>query len=281
MNEEHRQLLDTIRETINDQDDRPKMPEEVIEILHYPENRGDEEVNEDNEAIDLLIQAAQAERQRTRNQSPSSLQVNPIGYVTNARNSASRSDLFQFWAPAEETTLGIGSLVKHTTTTPTHVDTYGVVIDTVGNTLGLDDFAIHVYEQDAQPPLESILPAPSARRPIVHYQARVVASTQKAQRPVLSGPVYAVTAQELAEVHNKTQDLWLDPQYLLLGFYEDSNGAFGIFGEERSRVLGPKQGHVILSGLPGAGKTSLFLTLIISLYAQLQRMEDENIDEEA
>lgn len=37
----------------------------------------------------------------------------------------------------------------------------------------------------------------------------------------------------------------------------------------------PRQGHVIFSGLPGAGKTSLFLALVISLYAQLQQMEDE------
>jgi hypothetical protein len=281
MNEEHRQLLDTIRDTINTQDERLETPEEIIEVLHYPEDRGDEEGNEDNEEIDLLIQAARSERQQATNPSSSSLQIKPIGYVTNALNSASRSDMFQFWAPAEETTLGIGSLVKHTTTIPTQVNTYGVIVDTVGNTLGLKDFGIHVYEQDAQPPLESILPAPSSRRPIVHYQARVIASTQKTQRPVLSGPVYAVTAQELAEVHNKNQGLWLDPQYLLLGFYEDSKGTFGIFGEERTRVLGPKQGHVILSGLPGAGKTSLFLTLIISLYAQLQRMEDENTNEEA
>jgi hypothetical protein len=153
------------------------------------------------------------------------------------------------------------------------------VFDTEGNTLGLDDYAIHVYEQDAQPPIDSIQPAPSARRPIVNYHAKVLASTSTVQRPVLSGPVYAVCADELASLHGKSNDTWLDPNYMLTGFYEDIDGDFGIFAEERARVLGPKQGHVILSGLPGAGKTSLFLTLVISLYAHLQQIEDEDESE--
>src|SRR5260370_10856868 len=150
-------------------------------------------------------------------------------------------------------------------------------VDRIGRALGLDEYGGHVYEQDALRPLNSIIPAPSARRPIVHYQAKVLTSTHKAQRPVLSGPIYAVTAAELADVHSKKQDSWLDPLYLLLGFYEDANEEFGIFGEERARVLGPKQGHVIFSGLPGAGKTSLFLTLLISLYVQLRKMEEGKV----
>lgn len=245
---------------------------EILVISSYPEDQGDDEVNEADEEIAALVMAAQTEQRKLYEQ-PVLHITNPIGYVSNARNAASQSDLFQFWTPAEETSLGIGSIVRHTATTPQQVNTYGIIIDTTGTTLGLDDYAIHVYEQDARPPLDSIVPAPSTRRPVVHYQAKVLASTQKALRPVQSGPVYAVSAAELAEVHKQAQDVWLDPQYLLLGFYEDAQGKFGIFGEERARVLGPKQGHIIFSGLPGAGKTSLFLTLVISLYAQLRNRE--------
>ena len=282
-NEENRQELETFQAAYEalSQDIPVETREEVIVIRDYPEDQGDDEIAEDDEEIATLVLAAQAEREKITSQQFTSQQTLPIGYVTNARNAASRSDMFQFWAPAEETSLGIGSIVRHTATIPQRVDTYGIIVDTTGSTLGLADYAIHVYEQDAQPPLDSIIPAPSARRPVVHYQAKVLASTHKAQRPVLSGPVYAVTANELADVHRKVQDMWIDPQYLLLGFYEDASGTFGIFGEERARVLGPKQGHVIFSGLPGAGKTSLFLTLAISLYAQLRNMEEEDPDGEA
>jgi hypothetical protein len=245
--------------------------QEVLVISSYPDDQGDDEIGEEEEEIEALVLAAQAEQQKSVEPSPMQ-SMDPIGYVSNARNATSRSDQFQFWTPAEEISLGIGSIVRHTATTPQRVDTYGIIIDTAGSTLGLDDYAIHVYEQDARPPLESILPAPSARRPVVHYHAKVLASTQKALRPVQSGPVYAVSAAELAKVHGR--DIWLDPEYLLLGFYEDVRGQFGIFGEERARVLGPKQGHVIFSGLPGAGKTSLFLTSVIALYAQLRNREE-------
>lgn len=249
---------------------------EVLEILSYPEDEGDAVVDETEVEIEALVQAAHAQMASAH----VPIAEAPIGYVSNARNAASQSDIFQFWAPAEEMSLGIGSIVRHTATTPQVVHTYAIIIDTEGSTLGLDDYAVHVYEQDARPPIDSITPAPSSRRPIVNYHAKVLTSTHKAQRPVLSGPVYAVTSDELAEVHHKDSASWLDPDYVLTGFYEDLNGDFGIFAEERSRVLGPKQGHMILSGLPGAGKTSLFLTLTISLYAQLRTMEEKDDDEE-
>ncbi len=277
MNDTDREVLETIRTTFEapPHDVHEELrEEETLEIRYYPEDQGDMEIDEEEIESLELVQAAQAERQRRM--APFPQQTMPIGYVTNARNAAARSDMFQFWSPAEEMSLGIGSIVRHTATTPYRVDTYAIIIDTEAHTLGLDDYAIHVYEQDAQPPLTSIIPAPSARRPVIHYQAKVLASTHRVQRPVLSGPVYAVVAKELADVHSKEQVSWLDPRYLLMGFYEDANSEFGIFGEEQSRVLGPKQGHVILSGLPGAGKTSLFLTLVISLYAQLRNMEEED-----
>ncbi len=281
MAEENLQELETFRaayETPSRDIDREPREEEIIVIREYPEDRGDDEVSEEDEEVATMVLAAQAVRDEFANRQLTSQQTLPIGYVTNARNAASRSDMFQFWATAEETSLGIGSIVRHTATVPYRVDTYGIIVDTTGSTLGLDDYAIHVYEQDAQPPLGSIIPAPSARRPVVHYQAKVLASTHQIHRPVLSGPVYVVTASEMADLHKKMQDRWLDPQYLLLGFYEDASGTFGVFGEERARVLGPKQGHVIFSGLPGAGKTSLFQTLVISLYAQLRNMGEGEPD---
>jgi hypothetical protein len=248
---------------------------EVLEVPFYPEDQGDNAADEDEREIDALVQAA-----REQMSAPQQQEGAPIGYVSNARNAASYSDTFQFWAPAEEISLGIGSIVRHTSYGQQTVDTYAIVIDTEGSTLGLDDYAIHVYEQDARPPLESIHPAPSSRRPIVNYRAKVLASTHVAHRPVLSGPVYSVRADELASIHKKDCASWLAPDYLLTGFYEDAHGEFGIFAEERARVLGPKQGHVILSGLPGAGKTSLFLTLTISLYAQLRSLEEGDPNEQ-
>ena len=243
---------------------------ERIEVVHYPEDLGESQPDETNEAIEQILRAAH-ENEHTQRVPQVSV---PLGYVSNARNSVAQSDSFQFWSPAEEAPLGIGSIVRHTSSQPELVHTYGIITKTEGQTLGLDDYAIHVYEQDAQPSIDSIQPAPSERRPVVNYHVKVLASTQSMQKPVLSGPVYAVAADELAEVHKKQKDQWLDPNYILAGFYQDTKGDFGIFAEERSRVLGPKQGHVILSGSPGAGKTSLFLTLVISLYAQLQNMEN-------
>lgn len=245
---------------------------ERIEVVNYPEDRGDIPSDETNEAVEQILQIVH-ENERVL-QAP---QIkSPLGYVSNARNSVAQSDSFQFWAPAEDASLGIGGIVRHTALSPSPVHTYGIITKTEGHTLGLDDYATHVYERDAQPPVESIQPSPSARRPIVNYHVKVLASTQSTQKPVLSGPVYAVSADELAEVHKKDKDQWLDPAYILTGFYRDASDEFGIFAEERERVLGPKQGHAILSGSPGAGKTSLFLTLVISLYAQLQNMEGDD-----
>jgi hypothetical protein len=277
MDEETRQLIrnfpaqdETLAygETISEAD--------TLEVVSYPDDEGDTALDETKVEIEAMVQAANEQIAAALAQHAGM----PLGYVSNARNAAAQSDTFQFWAPAEATSLGIGSIVRHTASIPQIVHTYGIVVDTEGSTLGLDDFAIHVYERDAQPPVESILPAPSTRRPIVNYYAKVLASTQGVHRPVLSGPVYAVAADELAGLHRKDNAYWLDPDYFLTGFYEDASGEFGIFAEERSRVLGPKQGHMILSGLPGAGKTSLFLTLIISLYAQLRTMEEKDADAE-
>jgi hypothetical protein len=278
MDEDSQQVLETFRaqlQTFSTDSQGASTDVEVLEVASYPEDQGDDATDEDEREIEALVQAAREQMTARVQQKGTS-----IGYVSNARNAASYSDTFQFWAPAEEISLGIGSIVRHTSSGQQIVDTYGIVIDTEGSTLGLDDYAVHVYEQDARPPLESIVPAPSSRRPIVNYHAKVLASTHTTQRPVLSGPVYGVQADELAGIHKKDSASWLAPDYLLTGFYEDAHGEFGIFAEERSRVLGPKQGHVILSGLPGAGKTSLFLTLTISLYAQLRGLEEGDADEE-
>ena len=252
----------------------PSVPEaEVIEVPVYPEERDEAEDNLDAEVEDLV------EAARLAAETPPAAGDHPAGYVSNARNAASRSDGFPFWGPAERTALGVGSLVRHSAIDPAlgrPVDTYGLVIAANAQTLGLEDFAIHVYEEDARPPLNSIQPAPSRRRPVVNYDARVIASTCPVHRPVHSGPVYAVKAAELAAMHGQTAPDWPGRTHILLGLYKDDAGDYGVLAEERDRVLGPKQGHVIFSGLPGAGKTSLYLTLVISLYAQLQRLEQVN-----
>lgn len=278
MDEDIQQTVADLRSMLGATDSTNETPPdtELLEVASYPEDRDD--ADELEEEVEELVRAASEQAQKPSTPPPGG----PIGYVSNARNAASQSDVFQFWAPAEETSLGIGSLVRHVNNANTQrsEETYGIITKTVGNTLGLEDYAVHVYEEDAQPPLSSIVPAPSRRRPVVNYQAKVLASNQRVQRPVQSGPVYAVKASELAGIHGRPPENWLDPNYLLTGFYEDGEGKFGVFAEERARVLGPKQGHVILSGLPGSGKTSLFLTLVISLYAQLQQLEREETDEE-
>jgi hypothetical protein len=261
--------------------DAPVSEAEQLVIPSYPEDRDESETDELEEEIAALVQAAR-EQTEALNPQPD----DPVGYVTNARNVASRSDAFLFWAPAEKTSLGIGSLVRHTAPDPTgqrgQVHSYGMITATDALTLGLDDFAPHAYEQDGRPPLTSIQPAPSRRRPVVNYEAKVLASTHAVQRPVLSGPVFPVKADELAAVHGKSADSgWPDAASMLLGFYEDSDGEYGVLAEERARVLGPKQGHVILSGLPGAGKTSLYQAVLIALYGQLRAMEGASTDDEA
>ncbi len=250
-----------------------------LEIDEYPATNGAEpEKNPVDEEVESLVQAA---RESSMASPPS--QKTPIGYVSNARNASSTSDSFDFWAPAEETGIGIGSLIRHTgrdSGGQQTINTYAVVTGTEGRTLGLDDYAVHVYEQDARPPLESIAPAPSRRRPIVNYHAQVLTSSQLIQRPVTSGPVYPVDATEMAQIHGQDASQWPGTEYVLLGLYEDAVGAFGILAEDLARVLGPKQGHIIVSGQPGAGKTSLFLTFVIALYSQLGVQNKENGNEQ-
>jgi hypothetical protein len=253
----------------------PPGDQEGFVVSSYPPNSEQTVVDEAESEIEDFVQAV---REHMSQQPPQS--DPPLGYVSNARNAAASSDTFQFWAPADECSLGIGSITHHMSSARQVVHTYGVIVDAEGAVLGLEDFATDVFEKGTRPPHTSITPAPSNRRPVVNYSTKVLASTQKMQRPVLSGPVYAVEAGELADLYGKGASSWLDPDYLLTGFYEDTDGAFGLFAEERARVLGPKQGHVILSGLPGAGKTSLFLTLIISLYAQLRDLEKGSTDGE-
>src|SRR5258708_37792139 len=111
MTEENLQELETFRaayETLSKNIHLEPREEEIIVIREYPEDQGDDEIAQDDEEIATLILAAQAEREKITNQLLTSQQTHPIGYVTNARNSGSRSDMFQFWAAAEETSLGIG-----------------------------------------------------------------------------------------------------------------------------------------------------------------------------
>jgi len=243
------------------------VPDDTL-VVEYPEDVDDADPWEAE--ADALVQAAMSQQAATPTAN------GPIGYVSNARNASSQSDTMLFWAPAETTIIGIGSLVRHAASAAQGqppVETFAIITSAEAHTLGLDDFATHVYEEDAQPPLTSITPAPSRRRPVVSYKARVVASKQSTLRPVLSGPIYNVDAAQLAEVHGMEPHPWPGPSHMLLGFYEDGDGNFGIFAEQRARVLGPQQGHVILSGVPGAGKTSLYLTTVIALFAQLRNLE--------
>ena len=265
-------------ESANDGSDGAVPSDEVLEVAAYPEEQDDTtQEDEVNDEVEALVQAA-----RVQAQAPSTSGKKPAGYASNARNAMATSDAFRFWSSVDQTGLGIGSLVRHEGTnllTGKTINTYAIVTEADGSTLGLDDFASHVYESDARPPLKSIEPAPSRRRPVVDYGAKVLASSEQSQRPVLTGPVYELAAGEMAAVHGEGADEgseeteWPTGDRMLLGFYEDSAGEFGAFAEERSRVLGPKQGHVVLSGLPGAGKTSLFLTSVISLYAQARRID--------
>jgi hypothetical protein len=266
---------------LSEPDDTSPASERLI-VSSYPEDRDDGETEDIDAEVASLVEAAREQAQQV----PTPQGSGPIGYVTNARNAASRSDAFVFWSPAEEISLGVGSLVRHSapdpTGKPTPIETYGIVTSTDGLTLGLDDFAPHAYEQDCRPPLTSIQPSPSRRRPVVNYKAQVLASTHSVQRPVLTGPVFPLAAGELPAVHGKPDAaMWPIPAYMLLGFYEDILGNYGVLAEERARVLGPKQGHVILSGQPGAGKTSLYQTVLIALYAQLQSLEGEQDSDEA
>lgn len=212
----------------------------------------------------------------------------PRGYVTNARNAGSTSDSFSFWASADTPIFGIGSIVRQSAESPgrARVETYGVVDASEAQTLGLDDLAIHVYETDARPPITGLAPATSRRRPIVVWRARVLSSSGTRPRPVLDGPVFPVRGDdELLAAHGSRPDgggpkdqAWSEERGMLLGFYQDDLDNFSAYAEERVRVLGPQQGHVVLSGVPGAGKTSMFLMLLTAEFAKLRRLEQRGTD---
>ena len=253
---------------------------ERVEIEEYPEYPGEDSTTMLAEGVDREVEDLCEQARRWAETGPAAEEEEPGGFVSNARNAAATSEEFPFWAPAETTAFAIGSIVRHDGTRPGDgpVQSYGVIVETQGQTLGLDDLAVHVYETDARPPLGAIQPAPSRRRPVVVYRAKVLSSTEPRPRPVLSGPVYSVRGDQLLEAHGrylgKPKDRqWLEREGIVLGFYDDGAGGFGVFAEERARVLGPKQGHIVLSGMPGAGKTSQFLALLIGLYAQLRRLQ--------
>lgn len=220
--------------------------------------------------IEELIAAARRARPARDPADPDA----PCGSVCNAEDAPARSDAFSFWAPSERADLGIGTIVRHRAAAPgaVAVDTYAIIVDSSGQTLGLARTAIGVAEVDGEPP-EGVVPAPSQRRPVAIYTARVLNTTQAGRpRPVVGGPVYAVagTAALLEAQSSRTvrRDMtWLRQAGVILGFYEDGRGEFAPFVEERRRVFGPQQGHVVDSGAPGGGKTSHYVSFSIGARA--------------
>ncbi len=105
------------------------------------------------------------------------------------------------------------------------------------------------------------------------YTARVLNTTQAGRpRPVVGGPVYAVVGVEalLAAQSSRVvrrDETWLRESGVVLGFYEDGGGTFAPFVEDRRRVFGPQQGHVVDSGAPGGGKTSHYVSFSIGARA--------------
>src|SRR5260370_32388510 len=94
------QLLQNFRsqlQTFSTDNQEANTDVEVLEVPFYPEDQGDNVADEDEREIEALVQAAHEQITAQRQQEGA-----PIGYVSNARNAASYSDTFQFWAPAEE-----------------------------------------------------------------------------------------------------------------------------------------------------------------------------------
>ncbi len=112
MDDDMQQLLENFRsqsQTASTDNEEATTDLEVLEVPFYPEDQGDNVTDEDESEIEALVQAAR-QQMITQGQQEGA----PIGYVSNARNAKSYSDTFQFWAPAEETSLGIGSIIRHT-----------------------------------------------------------------------------------------------------------------------------------------------------------------------
>jgi hypothetical protein len=96
---------------------------------------------------------------------------------------------------------------------------------------------------------------------------------------VTAGPVSAIAAEATLAAHlpvdGRSRDAhWLAEDGMILGLYNDGAGGYGVLAEERERVFGPRAEHVICSGAPGSGKSSLFLSSVIALFAGLRRRQE-------
>src|SRR5258708_8439056 len=68
---------------------------ERIEVVHYPEDLGDTQPDEANEAIKQILQAVHENNQTRRRPQANT----PLDYVTNPPNSTPQSDPFHFSTP--------------------------------------------------------------------------------------------------------------------------------------------------------------------------------------
>lgn len=174
-----------------------------------------------------------------------------IGNVAGTKGKPNTPNVFNFWLPAGEETVQVGSIVKAVSKDR---EIFGIVED-MESYLDVDDFITHKLIHGSEVGLEP----PNKLLSVTICKCRALKTDQ--ERPITEGTVYYPGKKELEEIFNP----------------EGSTIPFGVFLNTDSTtipvmvdedfVLGYEGAHVNISGMSGLGtKTSAFLFLLNSIF---------------
>jgi len=178
--------------------------------------------------------------------------MKPIGTIVGTQGRPNTPSEFNFWIPAEEKTISIGSIVKVEDGLRT---VFGIVED-MESYLEIDNALMHQLSRGGDPEVR----APNKEQSTIVCRARVL--KQNKDRPFREGLVLYPTSDELNAIFN------VEGCRIPFGMFENTNGSKVPIMVNESYLLGYEGAHVNISGMSGLGtKTSAFLFLLSSIFA--------------
>ncbi|MEE8403021.1 MAG: hypothetical protein V3R93_04625, partial [Candidatus Hydrothermarchaeaceae archaeon] len=179
--------------------------------------------------------------------------MKPIGTIVGTKGRPNTPSEFNFWIPAEEKTISIGSVVKVEDGAST---AFGIVEDMVSY-LEIDDALMHQLSRGGDPEVK----APSKEQSTIVCKARIL--KQDKDRPFREGLVLYPTLDELNAIFNP------EGCRIPFGVFENTDGSKVPVMVDENYLLGYEGAHVNISGMSGLGtKTSAFLFLLSSIFAR-------------
>lgn len=181
--------------------------------------------------------------------------MKPIGTVVGTKGRPNTPSEFNFWIPAEEKTVSIGSIVKVEAGART---AFGIIEDMVSY-LEIDDALMHQLSRGGDPEVR----APNKEQSTIVCRARIL--KQEQDRPFREGLVLYPTLEELDGIFN------LEECKIPFGIFENTDGSKVPVMVNESYLLGYEGAHVNISGMSGLGtKTSAFLFLLNSVFTHCE-----------